>query len=396
MSVGSMTEALLYARKFISSGARIIFPEMGLGFMALLRSMLVWVRCAWRFYRTEPAIAAAHRMRGLAFYELFRDDWYSSFAGVTGCIGLLYYESFRSLFRRYPAKACLYYCEMLEWEKALLCAAQAEGRPQVTAGYQSGTISPMLLNYFHAPEEVSKRGLYAMPRPDRILCNGDINRRRLAECGWAERDLEVVEAVRYDHIKKSLKEPVPPKQNLILVVFSVGIIEGGAELGVVYQALRDFPGAEVRLRPHPCMPLSRIIEQSDFALEHIPFPVADGPLDEWLGRAKIVIAGGETGVSVEALALGCQVVTLQIPEHFNMSPLRGMDLPGVRCVMSPKELRRVVEGMLAQDEIEPRDPVTVAALGDFFYFSEGTDEPRRFVNILKSLSNTPAGILGGV
>lgn len=378
--VDSLAQAIGQARR-LSRGNRLIFPETELGLRGLFGAALVWLRCAWRFYRAEKTIARAHSLQGMAFYELFRDDWYSSFAGVTGCIGLLHYASFQALFKKLRVETCLYYCEMLEWEKALLCAAKAQGRPRLMFGYQSGTVSPMLLNYFHVPAEIVAGGRYAMPRPHRILCNGELNRRRLAESGWNERDLVVVEAIRYDHVRKSLLGPRAAKQKLVLVVFSAGIVESGAELAVVYQALHDLPQVEVRLRSHPGMPLRHLLRQGGFPPDSPPFPVAEGALDDWLSRAEIVIAGGETGVAVEALASGCWVVTIQIPEHFNMSPLRGINLPGVRCVTSPPELRRAVVETLERDGAENRDPATLTALSDFFCFGEG-GESRRFVDLL--------------
>ena len=91
---------------------------------------------------------------------------------------------FKSALRKINSRKCLFFCEMHAWEKALVYARNTLGCQMSLFGYQSGTVSRMLLNYFESPVTFSFDGSYPLPLPSKIVCNGVLPHKYMLESGW--------------------------------------------------------------------------------------------------------------------------------------------------------------------------------------------------------------------
>jgi len=107
-------EALGYVERFIKNGYHIFFLEEFCSFRDHVRTFLTILASGIKFLRIEKDIRDVHTFGNYNFYSLFRDDWYSSFAGLAGYAGVLYYNAFRSMLSRTKAEKCVYLCEMAE------------------------------------------------------------------------------------------------------------------------------------------------------------------------------------------------------------------------------------------------------------------------------------------
>lgn len=379
----SFNKSLEYAREFIKSGYIIFFLEEFISLGLQIKALFTVLKSGVKFLLLEKSICRAHNFGDYDIYPLFRNDWYSSFVGETGYQGVMYYYIFMAVLKNLKVKKYLYLCEMHAWEKALISARNALGIETPIYGYQSATVSRMLLNYFNYPKEVSKVGNYVLPQPDKIVCNGRLPYICMQESGWPEERLAIVEALRYSHLKKKLNSQTSAeKQNIVLVAFSIGLEESSSILNIVYEAFKDRKDTEVWLRPHPSLRLERIFELLGISARCYPFKVKHGELDDILSKARVVVAG-ESSVAIEAVAYGCDVVIVEVPEWINMSPLKGMNAAAVKSANSPQSLQEVISNIFHEEHNSERRIIEARRIiNNFFYLNQASDVPKNFLKLL--------------
>ena len=382
---GSCTipEALQYARDFIKKGYNIYFLEESCSMRRQIKVLMKLFFLGIKFLRVENAIARAHNFEDCNFYSLFKDDWHASFVGAQGYQGLLFYEMFKELLKNSQAKQCLYCCEMHAWEKALLAAREVTGSNIPFFAYQHATVSSMLLNYFNSPMETRHRGAYPLAQPDKIICNGELPYQYMLESGWPKDRLMIAEAIRFEDLKIDLPAIPAAKENIVVVAFSISPQESSAILATVYQALKDVKEIKVWIKPHPFVNLDDVLRLAGLRRENFPFEIRGDSHESLLAQAKIVIVG-ESSVSLIALALGCEIVLVNVPEWINMSPLRNIAMNQIRTVNSPDELgNKVLElcrpGMTGTVPREEIDQV----INKFFYFNKNSDVPQKLLELLE-------------
>ena len=273
---------------------------------------------------------------------------------------------------------------MHAWEKALIFARNASRNATPLLGYQSGTVSRMLLNYFNDPAELKANGSYAMAQPEKIICNGKISYNYLEKSGWPVEKLSIAEATRYYHLKERMMAKFSGKENIVLLACSISPEESSSILNVVYEALNNREDVEVWIKPHPFLQIEKVFKLSGINLRDCPFQIKKEPIENLLAEARIAIVG-ESGVSIEALALGCEVILANVPEWINMSPLRNVKAGVIRMVDSPEKLRQIVVDILkVKYNPEQHAAETRKIINDFFCFNEKSDIPERFLQLLSS------------
>lgn len=378
----ALDEAVGYAEGFINNGSCMMFPEEYISLRLLITVALGMFVSSIKFLAVERSIRRAHSFDGYNFYPLFVDDWYASFTGSAGYLGLLYYRVFKRMLKEVSGRKCLYYCEMQAWERALLSAREAVRSDMTLLGYQHATVSPMFLNYFNGPGEINDSGVHALPKPDKIICNGPLTYRNFLACGWPESRLYVAEALRYFHLREQASLNRSEKERVVLVAFSIDAEESSALLSNVYEALKDLRDTEVWIKSHPFLSCRKVLELSGLQLDEGRFKIKDSPVGELLPHSRIVVAG-ESGVSLEALAFGCSVILINAPEVVNMSPLRGIESYLIHEVFSPEELRQQVEAVLyGEQDMEKAAAEAWKILNDFFCLDDKSDTPVKFMKLL--------------
>jgi surface carbohydrate biosynthesis protein (TIGR04326 family) len=381
----SFKKSLEYAERFIKNGYSIFFPEEFNSLRTQIKTFFAVLKGGFKFLMLERNIHAAHTFGDYNIYPLFKDDWYSSFIGETGYRGVMYYYAFRAILEKIKPEKCLYLCEMQEWEKALICAGNALGSRTSLYGFQSGTVSRMLLNYFNYPPELSDGGSYHLPRPNKIICNGRLPYSHLQESGWPRERLWVAEALRYTHFRKYPGlQPAGEKQNIVLLALSISPEESSSVLNIVHEAFKGRKDMEIWLRPHPALQLENVFKLSGMSAKNPLFKIDNGRLADTLLKARVVVVG-QSSVSIEALACGCDVVIVDVPEWINMSPLKGMHSQVIRTADSARSLQEVISGIF-QEEYDSKKHAAEAGriINDFFYLNQETDTPRNFLKLLMS------------
>lgn len=379
----SLKKSLEYAKRFIKNGYIIFFIEEFNSLWIQIKALFTVLKSGFKFFRLEKSIYKTHNFEDYNIYSLFKDDWYSSFCGETGYGALMYYYMFKSALKKLKVKKCLYPCEMQEWEKALISARDALGIETSLYGYVSGTVSRMLLNCFNHPEEVSDGGSYALPQPDKIVCNGRLPYAYMKESGWPEEKLSIGEALKYSYLKRHLNsQSSDKKQNIVLLAFSISPEESSSILNIVYEAFKDKPDVEVWLRPHPALRLENVFKLSGMSVKNFPFKIKNGRLEDILLKVKVVIAG-ESSVSIEAIACGCNVVIVEVPEWINMSPLKGIYSQVIKTADSPQSLQGVILSIFQEEYDSQRHTAEARKIiNDFFYLNQENDTPHQFLKLI--------------
>ena len=377
-------QSLKYACHFIERGYRFFFLEEFISFRSRIKALWIIFLSGIRFLSIEKKIKEAHILEGYNFYPIFKDDWFTSFVGAIGYSGILYYFAFKNMLMKIKPVKCLYCCEMHAWEKALICAKENTSSTTTLFAYQHSTIPRMLLNYFNDPAEVDYTGSYAMPRPEKIICNGSVPFNYMRESGWPKEKLYMAEAIRFNHLKEHLNSRWNKSKKIVLVALSISPEESSSILNLAYYSLKDMRDIEVWLKPHPFLNLDKALKLSFIPKHDFPFIIKNGNIDKYLFDARIAIVG-ESSAAIEALALGCDVITINAPGWVNMSPLKNIKTEIVRTCSTPDELRKLVLDIF-KEEYDHQTHLIEARriINDYFYLNQDSNIPKKFLKLLRS------------
>ena len=383
----SLKKSMEYAAGFIENGYSIFFPEEFISMITRIKAFFIMLISGVRFLLLERRIAALHDLGDYNVYSLFRDDWYSSFVGKTGYDGIIRYYGFKRMLKRLKAKKVLYHCEMRAWEKALISARDAAGVKTSLLAYQAGTVPRMHLNFFNHPSEILDARKYSLPRPDRIICNGRVPYVCMMESGWPEKNVTIAEAIRYAYLSEYLAPgAIQKKRDAVLIILSISPEESSSVLAVAYEALKGMKDAEIWVKPHPFLDIKKTMRLAGIPEGNSIFRIKEGPVEDFLSAARVVISG-ESSAVVEAVAFGCAVIIVNVPEWINMSPLRsaGAEQGTAVTVSSAEELKQEVLNMFAGTTREKNDlyaEKTRKAVEDFFCLGRGNGVPEKFLELL--------------
>ncbi len=347
----AFVDALALAKRFSVNGWSVTFLHRFLSAGILARTLLTWGIQVLNYLRVRSALDRAFAEPALAppeGRELLARLGRRSFAGWVGLSGLLYFELFKEVFRRFPkASRCLYVAEMHAWEKALNGAKRSRRPGVVTVGFQHAAVSRNEFHYFHAPEEArSAGGPLDAPLPDRLACNGEVPRSLLARQGYA--GVRSVEALRHLGLARALKGDDSTKRRppVVVAAGSIDRRETLALLSLVTEALPRPAGFQVWLKGHPSMPVQPLLAELGIPWPAAGFEVRDEPVDRLLAEARAAVVGGSS-VALDALALGCRVIVPVFPDGISVNPLGGFE-DAYRKVSTPAALKEAVEEALAR------------------------------------------------
>lgn len=377
----SFYQSLRYAKSFIKNGYRFSYLDEFLTISSFLKAFINYMRLCRRFKEREKQLPKYHFFeKDLQVYPIFSEDWNNSFCGKVCIENLIFFEAFKNMYEKMKnVDKGLYFCEMHAWEKAMLGARDSVGSNIKMLAYQHSTFPKFLLNHFNHPSEIKYNGEYAMPKPDVILCDGEIPYGYFKESGWMDNKLNIVEAIRFDYLKEILNGKWHLKKNILLVAFSISIEESSAVLSIVHEALKNEKDLTVWLKPHPYLPFKSVLDRTGILLSN-HFIIKNCSLEDLLPEVKGVVIN-ESSAAIEAIAYGCKIFSINMPEIVNMSQLRYIESDLVKIVNSANELRIAVREMVEKkEEIEYEESKNL--VNRFFYFNE-SKKPEKFLKIIK-------------
>jgi len=322
----SFEEALSLKNKFSkSSSDKFLMLEEFMTMPLLFSALKDYFRLYFRGRRLLRADFFKLPGSEINFYDICKRDWETSVIGQVLIENITCYRTFQRLFDNLPNQHfCLYLCEMIAWEKALCNVCKKRG--VFTIGFQHSSLRLMDLRYFHRPLAYMDDSL---PLPDLLAVNGETAKESLLKNGYPERNLFLVEALRYLYLLDLKIKKSHPKTLLVLTSYIKE--ESKFQLGLLFQALTDLNFERIWVKPHPYTPVEDIINELGMANK---VEVRRDPLSILLSEADVVFACNETTANIESVYLGIPTVSI-IHDGINMHPLLGQ---GVPLIYSPQGL----------------------------------------------------------
>jgi surface carbohydrate biosynthesis protein (TIGR04326 family) len=341
--------ALRFVKKFHKGGEINFLLQEFLSFKILFKALFAWVRQVGIFKRLRRAMPKSYMYENLSIPEshIFIDSlMMRSFAGWTAMKGILYFELYKNVFAKCDGiKTCLYYSEMLAWEKAL-CAAKKIMAPEIkTIGFVHSSMPANLFSYFYHPTEMS-----LMPLPDHLACGGDIIYDLARSHGY--QNAVKVESVRYLYLNDYLadEESSCARDNIVMIAGSIKESETKALISIFNEAFPKPEGFQIWLKGHPYLPFDNVLRSLNIDIKKSGYVIKNDPIENLLKHVKILVVG-DSAVAIEALAASCKVIIPIFSDIIFMSPLKGFEKYYSK-VTNPAELSDVIKKCMNCGETE--------------------------------------------
>ena len=274
--------------------------------------------CTWqavKSYWSPPRLREPTKFEGADVSHLVKQAIGESTRSGNFFLSLKVFYAARWLSRRIKVGRGLYPFENRSWEKMLISGV-AEGSPDARmVAYQHTSMTPHHANFFMASDEAA-----ITPLPHAIVTCGDVTR------DWIKNEGNYPEGMVTSAcaLRQTLAETPPEigkdsKSNTtiknLLVILATGEEEYVLTSQFLSEALEGNDQFQVRLRPHPNLPMLEFPELPGVS-------VSTGPLPDDLTWADAVLYASST-VSMEAIALGIPAIFLDLGAFLNTDPMYG-------------------------------------------------------------------------
>lgn len=343
----SYRDAVEAARHFASGGEPVVMIDQFGNWRDCWRVLGLFLRLGGRIERAYAQVGGlAASPLPAAVEPLWRNLWYEALGDREMVYGLYYAIVFRRATAVLAEKstACLYFCEMQAWEKAL-CRACSELEPPLrTIGFQHSSTPANFWPYLIQPMEAVHHGNRTdIPLPDILAVGGKVAGYPLV--ALASRLVEV-EAIRYLYLARRPSTAASKSTKPTLLV--AGSIDRTESLALLHLLLAmGPPPASMRmlLKGHPSMPFAPLLAELT-GNNDLPagFELSDDDLYSALDHSWAALVSAST-VALEALAYGCRILLPLFPDAMQMNPVA--DFPD-RCeiIATPDELRTALAAVV--------------------------------------------------
>jgi surface carbohydrate biosynthesis protein (TIGR04326 family) len=310
-----------------TTGQRYLMLEDSLTVRGVMWAVWTYV-CLWFTSLRLERLRDDFRFSGgaLNFFEILKDEWYSSLRGDAAMSACLYAAAFRSTVDQLPATTVrmIYPWENQGWEHLLLCAWKKVSRaPALAMVHTPGCTSPMELRTFRGKESTGEPEDRCLP--DKLVAFSRQSAATLREWGWPTQIVTEGEALRYMRFaaKYGVERRSLPKENrqLLLVSgmrgetdFQLRLLSAASEAG----GLAAY--SKVTIKPHPFCSVNDAVAALSFSR---PVQIDHRPLDELFGECDVVFASNATSAGIEAAWAGLPLI-LAASIGLNLNPLKGV------------------------------------------------------------------------
>jgi hypothetical protein len=326
-------------RKIANNNSYLIVPqELFLGYMDPIKAVL-------DIYGNKIKIRGKIDFNGFDVFSIVKAEMDKEFRSAEILENYIYYYWMRRLLDIVNVDAFTTTCENNPWERMCIMALRQYSPGTRIAGYQHTVVPQASANMF-----VSKYESGIVPLPDRILTVGEITKRIVEKYGVFEKNrVQESCALRFEYLFNI--HPKPRNRSNCILVALEGVFEVYHLVNYVLREIRSHPDYKIRIRTHPALPLSGIIQKLDYNIGSFPHvSVSNVSLERDLDESDMVIYWGST-VSLEALMMGKPII------HFNSGDILSYD-PLFECshlkwvVTRNTNLIEVVDGIYNMDDKE--------------------------------------------
>ena len=251
-------------------------------------------------------------------------------------LNLRMYYSARRLARTVKVSRCLFPFENRPWEKMLVQGVRAAAPEAWISGYQHASVTPGHTNFAMGSGEVE-----ITPLPDQVLTTGDLMTNWLEQSGnFPTGMFKSACALRLGPSADSGLKSRSGKITRVLVALATSLEEYVDSLAFLEEAFDAGTGYEIRIRPHPIIPLELAVEISPPRRRDF-YSQSSGALADDLSWSDVVLYASST-VGLEAVSLGIPAVHLDLGDFLDSDPMSGWQ-EFKWSVKKPSELIRTLE-----------------------------------------------------
>lgn len=305
-------------------------------------------------------------------WNIFKEDWISSFAGDVLMKGIFYFRAFNNISQKIKTGATvLYLAENHNWEKTLNFTFH-QNKDLKIVGILHTTVPLLFLPFFDFGSGLEKEDRKTMP--DYLACNGKVPLELIQKNGWDKKRTFLCPAVRYEHLKKYLGKKIPweSRQNKISVVLSCNVKESKELLCYIHQAFRGQENYQIIIKGHYALASHSIVRGLNLDFDKDVFVFSDKELESILSSVKAAVVTGSSA-ALESVALGCPVIIPRLSSVIDTNPLSGIsDLPFY--VNSPKELLSTADEIIKKGEPSLFYEKCKDFIENYFEFSDWKNE----------------------
>ena len=303
--------------KDVTIGLPVIPVESCLTFMTLVS--ILFRSLTW--YARKPKMKGTTTIDGLDVSYLVNNVIHETRHSGNMFMNLLVFHASKRLASTLSISRWLYPFENLAWEKMMLLGAESSSPDTQMIGYQHASItkSNAIYQSMVLPEEQAQ----VMPFPDLIVTTGDVTHRWLEKEGHypPETSVRAACALRPAFAPSSEPRAREPRLTKILVALATNHEEYVRILVFLEQAFSGTSDFEVRVRPHPVIPIEPALKAASLPSEEL-FTLSSGTLQEDLGWASVVLYASST-VGLEAISLGLPAINLDLGNFLDEDPMLG-------------------------------------------------------------------------
>ena len=260
-------------------------------------------------------------------------------------MNLRVYYCARRLAQTIRVERCLYPYENRAWERMLILGIRSSSPETRMIGYQHASITLSHTNFILGSGESN-----IIPLPDAIVTTGPVIK------NWLEKDGNYPTVVFKTGcaLRQSGDAQAPPKErvqqiNRVLVAQAASLEEYVSTLVFLERAFAGQNGYDVRIRPHPTIPLESALEIAPLTHGDFYSP-STGSLADALQWADLILYAAST-VGIEAVSLGVPTIYLDLGDFLDTDPMFGWN-EFKWSVREPPELINMIQSIDAIPEAQ--------------------------------------------
>ena len=372
-------KSIQLGKKINEWGHQFIFIEEWMTLKNLLSVMIRYLYMTVKFLIKIPYLKKNFNYPGnrKKLWQIFKNDWFSSFSGEVLINGLMHYALFESISRKLNKDAIVtYLAENQAWEKAMNASFHRNQHVK-TVGMIHTTAPFLYMPYFDFKYASNKQpdSSLAMPAPDYIACNGNNAFKLFSDSDSGNIQSFLWFATRYQYLKKKSEESTPwaDRQNNILVSITATMPNQAREMLLyINEAFSGHKGYNVIIKEHYAYPLKSLLKRLNLKLDENIFSISNEETSKLLCSAKAMVVY-DSSISLDSIAFGCPVIIPRLSSVVNTNPLSGVsDIP--IYVNSPKELKLAVENIISLKESPIASDKCKDTIKDYFKLANDTDD----------------------
>jgi len=272
---------------------------------------------ALKMYIRRPKLKGVAEIEGIDFSYLVNQAIWDAHHTGNSFMSLRIYYSARRLAQRVNIERCLYVYENLPWERMLVLGIRRASPKTRMLGYQHASVTSSHTNLMLAKAESG-----IAPFPDAVLTTGEVVKDWLeAEANYPSGIVKTACALRQGQPSQLRAKQRTSNLGHILVALATSQVEYVKVLLFLAKAFGSSNEYELRIRPHPSIPIAPAIEAVPIG-SFEGFSVSDGTLSEDLEWADTVLYSSST-VGMEGVAMGIPAIYIDLGEHLDTDPMFG-------------------------------------------------------------------------